>query len=508
MPNDFNPKAVNPTAQINGRKTTFADNVLILAGGSAFALVATILVSPITSRLFGPEAFGLAALFRSGAVMLAAITCLRYEMAIVMPEKDEDAAALFALCCLSLVGMTLLAAALSMFFGHWALDKLNAISLMPVVWLFPVYIFLIGSQLPLRLWCTRKKQFKIIAVGAMLYSLPNAMAEILTGWAGFQTGEDLVAIRVIGLLLTSAFLVWRLIRGDAALIIRHLNIGAIIKVARSYVKFPLLDIWTVLINNLSVNAPMVLLTAMFSPTVCGLYAKAWYLLSLPSLVIGLSVGQVFHRESAVALARGQNLAGMVEAVLKKMITLGVCPFALLSIISPELFGLFLGVRWTASGVYSQILMPQFFLSLLMGSIMSLFGTLMKQEWNLISSAIGLMLRLAVLITGGLLLQNIHLTLLIFMLASLIMGLWRISFLLRAAKASSGRLLAHFVRCVAYSLPSLAILAALKWGVELEALYLVALTPIFSLPYIVFVWHYDLELRNLFLEYWQKVRSLV
>jgi O-antigen/teichoic acid export membrane protein len=47
----------------------------------------TVLASPITSRLFGPEAFGLAALFLSGAAMLAAIACLRYEMAIVLPKK-------------------------------------------------------------------------------------------------------------------------------------------------------------------------------------------------------------------------------------------------------------------------------------------------------------------------------------------------------------------------------------------------------------------------------------
>jgi O-antigen/teichoic acid export membrane protein len=83
MPNDSGKKAVAATSEIKKGTATFADNVLTLAGGTTLALGVAVLASPITSRLFGPEAFGLAALFRSGAVMLAAIACLRYEMAIV-----------------------------------------------------------------------------------------------------------------------------------------------------------------------------------------------------------------------------------------------------------------------------------------------------------------------------------------------------------------------------------------------------------------------------------------
>ena len=117
MLSDSSEKASTPTSEIKKGTATFADNVLTLAGGTTLALGVTVLASPITSRLFGPEAFGLAALFRSGAAMLAAIACLRYEMAIVLPKKDEDAAPLFALCCIALVAMTIFAAVLTMVFG-------------------------------------------------------------------------------------------------------------------------------------------------------------------------------------------------------------------------------------------------------------------------------------------------------------------------------------------------------------------------------------------------------
>jgi O-antigen/teichoic acid export membrane protein len=112
MLNDSADKANAANAEINKGTAAFADNVLTLAGGTTLAVAVTILASPITSRLFWPEAFGLAALFRSASMMLGAIACLRYEMAIVLPKKDEDAAPLFALCCIALVAMTIFAAVL------------------------------------------------------------------------------------------------------------------------------------------------------------------------------------------------------------------------------------------------------------------------------------------------------------------------------------------------------------------------------------------------------------
>ena len=306
--------------------------------------------------------------------------------------------------------------------------------------------------------------------------------------------------RIVGLIFTPAFFVWKLFGGAVELITRSFSLSVIIRSAKKYIKFPMLDIWSILIAHLGVTAPILLLTAFFSPVICGLYSKAMYLLYVPSIIIGNSVGHVFLQESAAAQACGKNLGGMVETVLNRMITLGTCPFALLLIISPELFGVFLGARWSESGVYSQILVPQLFLGFLMGSITTLFGTLGKQELNLISNTVGLTLRLATLTFGGLILRDVRLTLLIFMIATVLIGLWRMSLLIRATKASTGRLLAHLGRCAAYALPSTLPIAVLKWWFCLEAVYLVALTPVFAIPYVVLALRFDPEFRNLFLHY--------
>jgi O-antigen/teichoic acid export membrane protein len=98
MLNNSSDQPLQPSIKLSRGSATFADNVVDLTVGSAIAFGVSILASPITSRLFGPQEFGLAALFMSGAAILGAIVCLRYETAIVLPKEDKDAASLFVLC--------------------------------------------------------------------------------------------------------------------------------------------------------------------------------------------------------------------------------------------------------------------------------------------------------------------------------------------------------------------------------------------------------------------------
>ena len=261
MLNDSAKKAVAATSEIEKGTATFADNVLTLAGGTTLALGVSVLASPITSRLFGPEAFGLATLFRSGAAMLAGIACLRYEMAIVLPKKDDDAAQLFAICGLALMTMTTLTAILTYVFGTRLLPYLNAVELSPILWLFPITVFLRGSQLPLKFWYTRQKQFRINAAGRVLSSFPISVAEIIGGSAGFRTGGNLVVIRIFGLIFAPAFFVWRLLRGEVHFFIRNVKPEGVLRLAKKYIKFPMFDTWSILLAQLSTDAPILLLTS-------------------------------------------------------------------------------------------------------------------------------------------------------------------------------------------------------------------------------------------------------
>lgn len=486
----------DPVIKPKRGEATFADNVLTLAGGATLALAITIVAAPITSRLFGPDAFGLAALFRSGAATLGIIACLRYEMAIVLPANDEEAASLFSLSCIALLAMTSLATILTWLFGARVLLYLGAPDLKPYLWLFPLCLFLLGLQLPLNHWYARHKRFKLTAIGRIVGSFSTSTAEIGGGYAGFKTGQNLVVIRFLALIIPSVYLLSRLSSVDFRIFANNISCRKLLVSAKRYIKFPIYDALSMLINQIAVHAPVILLTAFFDAAVCGFFTKALYLLLLPSLIVGQSVGQVFLQASASSKAAGKDLAELVGAVLDRMVTIGMLPFTILFMVGPEFFGTFLGVRWMESGVYAQILVPQLFAVFVAGSISTLFGTLAKQELNLILNGFILTLRVGLLIYGGLVLRDVRLTLFIFMVANVLFSLFRIFLLMRVVKLHVARPLKHFLRCTAYVIPSVAFLAAMKWWAGLQGAYLVALTPICVIPYGLLVLRQDLELRDL------------
>lgn len=75
-------------------KSSFARSVAVLAGGTAAGQAIVVLASPIITRLYTPEDFGVLAVYSSLLGILSTVAALRYELAIPLSEKDEDAAAL------------------------------------------------------------------------------------------------------------------------------------------------------------------------------------------------------------------------------------------------------------------------------------------------------------------------------------------------------------------------------------------------------------------------------
>lgn len=79
-------------------KSEFTKNIVTLITGTAFAQAIPIAISPILTRIYTPEDFGIFALFIAIISILGSIATARYELAIMLPKKDEDAINIFALC--------------------------------------------------------------------------------------------------------------------------------------------------------------------------------------------------------------------------------------------------------------------------------------------------------------------------------------------------------------------------------------------------------------------------
>ena len=77
-------------AKLNARGG-FLKSISMLIGGTVFAHAITILALPFITRLYSPEDFSRLAVYTSLLGIFSVVACLRYEIAIPLPNNDDEA---------------------------------------------------------------------------------------------------------------------------------------------------------------------------------------------------------------------------------------------------------------------------------------------------------------------------------------------------------------------------------------------------------------------------------
>ena len=136
-------------------KSEFSQNVLTLMTGSTLSQAIPNAVSPILTRIYKPEDFGLYAVYIAIITILGTVVSGRYELAIMLPKKDEDAINIFALGLLITVLMTAFTTILVITFNEYIANLLNNQELKYWLYIVPASIFLMGCHNILIYLCTK-----------------------------------------------------------------------------------------------------------------------------------------------------------------------------------------------------------------------------------------------------------------------------------------------------------------------------------------------------------------
>jgi lipopolysaccharide exporter len=400
--------------ELNTRNSSFGIDVLKLVSGTTFAQAANILAIPFLVRLYSPEAFGLLALFISLASILTIMSCLRYEMSIMLPESDEESANLLAA---SLAISLLFSAVLIPFVwlaGPLISKLLNVPALTGYLWFLPLVTIFGGTSLghpALNQWNSRAKQFGRLSKVQVINTSVMISIQLALGFKGFTTGGSLIGGVIAGSVCSTAILFWRVWQDEKALFYRSVRLQAMLHGIQRYYKFPLYDAWGGVLNTASWQLPTFFLSAFFSQTIVGYYALSFRLLKLPTSLIGTAIGQVFFQRAAVAYTEGR-LASVVESNLRRLVLLGMFPILLLTILGQDVFIIVLGPTWSEAGVYAQILSIWMFVWFISHPLSTLFRVLERQEFLLLINAAIFFTRLVTLGIGGIL-QDARLALILF-----------------------------------------------------------------------------------------------
>ena len=103
-------------------QSEFSQNVLTLMTGSILSQAIPIAITPILTRIYTPEDFGLYAVYIAIITILGTMVSGRYELAIMLPKKDEDAINIFALGILITLLMTVFTTILVITFNDYIIS--------------------------------------------------------------------------------------------------------------------------------------------------------------------------------------------------------------------------------------------------------------------------------------------------------------------------------------------------------------------------------------------------
>ena len=435
---------------------SFGADVLKIVGGTVLAQFMIIVASPIVARLYGPESFGLAALFASITGIIGVVACMRYEYSIMLPSSDEEAANLLGLSLFisALTGALMIPAV--WFFGDSFSQLIKAPNLAHYLWFVPPSIFFGGAFMALNYWNSRTRRFFRISMARVTGSATTTGAQLEEGLAGHAIGGSLIGAIVAGSAASTLILAAQIWRDDGWIIRRCLSWRSMISGLKRYRKFPLLDSWSALLNAVSWQLPTFLLSTFFSQTVVGYYVLGLDVLQLPMSLIGSAIGQVFFQRAAEAKFHGSS-PKVVEPTFVRLGMVGVFPILLLSLTGRDLFLVIFGPTWAEAGVYVQILALWTFITFVTSPICTLFSVLERQGTFLAFNTTLFAARATALILGGMA-GNARFTLALFTAASVTAWGCLCIWLLKEMDIPLRKIIRSYARYMAYCVPLFALAA--------------------------------------------------
>lgn len=380
----------------------FIRNVLVLMSGTALAQILAFIASPILSRIFNPDAFGIYGIFTGICGFIVVIADGRYGVAILLPEDDRNAANLLWLSSI-IIGITSLLAFILVNLWPGKIAALfNTPELHEVIIWTPFVVFFAALFNAFNFWVTRKKRYSTISYSKAFQSSSKVVTQLGFGM-GFGLGSlGLVIGEFIGYIGSFITLLINVIRNDFRLLIESYNPKRILVLAKKYKSFPKYNAPQNLLNNISSNIPSFIFAIFFNPQIVGFYWFTHRVLMKPNSLIGSSVRQVFYQKASELYNNNKHneLLGLYKKTTTNLILIAVVPAFVLFLYGADIFSFIFGSEWLEAGKFAGWLSLWWFSTFINPPSIMMIPIINLLKFQLYFELLLTLLKLIVIIIGG------------------------------------------------------------------------------------------------------------
>jgi O-antigen/teichoic acid export membrane protein len=375
----------------------FLRSISILVSGTVVAHGITALAMPVLSRLYSPADFSALAVFSGLLSVISVAACLRFDIAITLPDNDTDAVNILALALNSAVIVSVLLAIPSLLMTQKVSLLLNQPNLEPYLWLLPIGVLLAASYSAFQNWFVRKKQFRVIATSRVCQSFAAL---------GTQVGLGVAGIAPLGLLIgyimnsgaACIVLVYNFLKAENKLV-NTISVPRMRAMAATHHRFPKYSTFEAFSNSAAIQVPIIIIAAVAVGPEAGYLMMAMYVLQAPVALIGTAIAQVYLSRAPDEHRAGQ-LGKFTAEIFGKLLKAGAGPLLFAGIVSPVAFPIVLGEEWRRAGELVVWMTPWFIMQFIAYPISMGLHVTGKQRVALILQLFALIARVSVVWVFG------------------------------------------------------------------------------------------------------------
>lgn len=392
------------------QNSSFVKDILTISAVPMISQIIGFFLTPIVTRLYGPEAFGLLSTFSSIIGVIAIFSTLGYHNSLILPKHNDSAARMLLVCFVAVIAISTISVLIVVIGKDYFLQKMKIPELKYYLWLTPIFVLLHGLFQTLRFWNARHKNFRKIASSRVAEVACNKGSVLSLGFLGYTSGGSLIFGVLFASIIKNLILFGKTWKEISKLFKSRLNWSILFADAKRYRKFPLYSMWSELLSRIPALITVVLVLKYFNQTVLGYYSLSLMVLALPTTLLTSSIMEAFGPRAAMAKHEGKHV-DLLKKVYERIVSLTFFPFMVLGIFGDILFNFVFGANWIEAGVIAQILVIRAFFEIIFTPVLSLINIMEKQEVSLISQFLKIASVIASLIIGGIY-QNYYLAILL------------------------------------------------------------------------------------------------
>lgn len=350
--------------------------IFILFSSQTIAQMLPLLAAPFVSRLFGPEDFGMLAIFISLSELIGSASTLRLEMAVPASDNFREAIiiSIISFCFSFIISLISLIVLLILSFSGLA-PSLNTI----VILLVPIVSFVVGIGITLNYFNLKHQRYTNIAVSNISRSASQTGIQLMFGFFG-QTKFGLIIGYIISSILYTFNLSITFFKEFKK--IDEISKTELWRILKKYKRFPLYSFWASFLNIISLNSVIFILNYLFHKVEVGYYSFAVKYINAPLNIIGNSISNVFLEESSKNVNEKLLFKKLFYKNFKILIISSILIFTPIYFLSEDIFPLVFGDKWQISGTIVKLMVPLLALRYISNPLSFILITLGKQKIEL------------------------------------------------------------------------------------------------------------------------------